>query len=166
MIGYSAADGLADPPSGVGTELVALGWVELFYGSKQADISLLYQIQEGDTPTHVALRHANDETQISPNEGLLGFVGQGFQLDLLQPESLGVRKPALVGTLRGQTFNFLQAFLQLGLQLGRHRVKTLHPLQRRTCDCLPGGVIAPHTVVKPTSDVGFLIGIPCCSELN
>jgi hypothetical protein len=46
LVGHRPGDRLADPPGGVGRELVALGVVELLDRADQAEVALLDQVEE------------------------------------------------------------------------------------------------------------------------
>jgi len=48
-IGDTTADRLADPPSGVRRELEALAPVKLFDGVDESEVSLLHEIEKGQT---------------------------------------------------------------------------------------------------------------------
>src|SRR4051812_10970239 len=45
LVGDGAGDRLADPPRGVGTELVALAVLELLHGADQSDVAFLDQVE-------------------------------------------------------------------------------------------------------------------------
>ncbi len=68
LIGNGPADGLADPPRGVGRELVAHGVVKLFHRLQQPNIALLDQIQEGHAPPHIPLGDADHEAEVGLGE--------------------------------------------------------------------------------------------------
>ena len=112
LIRNGAGDGLADPPGGVGGELVALGVVELVHGLHQTQVALLDQIQEEHTAAHVALGDGDNQTEVSFHQRLLGLdvalghalgqlmlpIGgeQGHAADLLEVEADGVIHQALL----------------------------------------------------------------------
>ena len=80
LVGDGAGDGLANPPGGVGGELVALGVVELLHGLDQAQVALLDQVQEQHTAAHIALGDGHHQAEVGLSQLLLGlFTG----LDLL-----------------------------------------------------------------------------------
>ena len=64
LVGHGAGDGLADPPGGVGGELVALGVVELLDGADQAEVAFLDQVEEGHAAAGVALGDADHQPQV------------------------------------------------------------------------------------------------------
>ena len=68
LVGDGAGDRLANPPGGVGAELVALGVVELLDRADQADIALLDQVQQRHAAPDILLGHADHEAQISLGE--------------------------------------------------------------------------------------------------
>src|SRR6266567_9581455 len=57
-------DGLADPPSRVGRELVALAVVELLDRPDQAERALLNQIEEAEAAAEIRLRDRDDEAEV------------------------------------------------------------------------------------------------------
>src|SRR6266567_3003803 len=57
-------DGLADPPSRVGRELVALAVVELLDRPDQAERALLNQIEEAEAAAEIRLRDRDDEAKV------------------------------------------------------------------------------------------------------
>src|SRR5438477_385140 len=59
-----ALEGLADPPGGIGRELVPLGPVELLDGPDQPETPLLDEVQEVHTGTLVALGPVDDEAEV------------------------------------------------------------------------------------------------------
>ena len=67
-----AADGLANPPGGVGAEVAATLPVELLGGAHQAEIAFLDEVDEGDTGVGVAARDGDDETEVGFDETLAG----------------------------------------------------------------------------------------------
>src|SRR4029450_4495893 len=56
-------DGLADPPGGVGRELVAAAVLELVDGLHQTDVAFLDQVEELQAPVGVLLGDRDDEPQ-------------------------------------------------------------------------------------------------------
>jgi hypothetical protein len=64
LVGDRACDGLADPPGGVGRELVALAIVELLDRADQAERALLDQVEERQAAAEVALRDRDDEAEV------------------------------------------------------------------------------------------------------
>ena len=55
LVGDGPGDGLADPPGGIGGELVALGVVELLHRLDEAQVALLNQIQKEHAAAHIPL---------------------------------------------------------------------------------------------------------------
>ena len=74
LIGDGAGDGLTNPPSSVGGELKTLGVVELFNSLDQTQITLLNQIEELHTTTHVTLGDGDHQTQVGLGQTLLSRV--------------------------------------------------------------------------------------------
>ena len=72
LIGDGAGDGLADPPGGIGGELVAAGVLELVHRPHQARIALLDQIQEAQAAIAISLGDGDDQPQIAGREVALG----------------------------------------------------------------------------------------------
>ena len=70
VLGNGAADGLTNPPGGIGTETEAPFVVKFLRGSHKANISFLDQIQERETLVRVAFSDAHDEAQVSFDEFL------------------------------------------------------------------------------------------------
>ena len=64
LVGDGPGDRLADPPGGVGRELVALAVVELLDGADEAEVALLDEVEERQAATDVALGDRDDETQV------------------------------------------------------------------------------------------------------
>ena len=59
-----AADGLFDPPGGVGAEAKTLGRVELLDGLEQAHVAFLDQVHHANPPAAVAFGDADDEAKV------------------------------------------------------------------------------------------------------
>ena len=72
LVGHGAGDGLADPPGGVGGELVALGVVELLDGADEAEVAFLDEVEEGHAAAGVALGDAHHEAQVRLEQVVLG----------------------------------------------------------------------------------------------
>ena len=64
LIGDGAGDGLANPPGGVGGELVAAAIFELVDGLHQADVAFLNQVQELQAAVGVFLGDGNHQAQV------------------------------------------------------------------------------------------------------
>ena len=72
LIGDGAGDGLANPPGGVGGELVAAAVLELVDRLHQADVALLDQVQELQAAVRVLLGDGDDEAQVGLDQLGLG----------------------------------------------------------------------------------------------
>ena len=72
LVGDGPGDGLADPPGGVGGELVALGVVELLHRLDQAQVALLDQVQEQHPAAHIPLGDGDHQAQVGLGQALLG----------------------------------------------------------------------------------------------
>ena len=72
LVGDRARHRLADPPRGVGRELVAAAVVELLHRPDQSQRALLDQVQEGEAAAHVALGDRHHEAQVGLDHLLLG----------------------------------------------------------------------------------------------
>ena len=80
LVGNAAGDGLADPPGGVGRELVTATVLELVHGLHQADVTLLDQVQELQAAVGVLLGDRNDQAQVGFDHLLLGLAGLALAL--------------------------------------------------------------------------------------
>ena len=110
LVGDGPGDGLADPPGGVGGELVALGVVELLHGLDEAQVALLDEVQEEHAPTHIALGDGDHQTEVGLRQLLLGALA--LLIDLAE---LGL---LLGGDVRGLAVPApLLQLVQLGLGL-------------------------------------------------
>ena len=87
LVGNGAGDGLADPPSSVCRELIALGVVELLHSLDEAQVALLNEVQEQHTAAHIALGEGDDQTEVGLGQVLLGPLAG---LDLLLQRTLGL----------------------------------------------------------------------------
>ena len=82
LVGDGAGDRLADPPRGVGRELVAAGRLELVDRPHQAGVALLDQVEEAQAAVAVALGDGDDQPQVAGREPPLGrFVLGGQAVD-------------------------------------------------------------------------------------
>src|SRR5450756_2679357 len=82
LVGDRARDGLADPPRGVGGELVAFLVVELLDRPDQADVPLLDQGQEAHPAADVLLGDRHDEPEVGHCQLLAGVAPDLDQLAL------------------------------------------------------------------------------------
>ena len=64
LVRHRAGDCLANPPRGVGRELVALRVIELFDSANKAQVTFLDQVQELHTATGVALGKRDNESKV------------------------------------------------------------------------------------------------------
>jgi hypothetical protein len=80
-------NGLADPPGGIGAELVPLAIVELLHRPDQADVALLDQVEEVHVLRVVVLGDGDHQAQVGLYHAVLRPLVTGFdalsQLDLL-----------------------------------------------------------------------------------
>ena len=80
LIGDGAGDGLANPPGGVGGELVSAAPVELVDALHEADIALLNQIEELQAVISVFLGDGDNQAKVRLRQLLLRL--SGFRLSL------------------------------------------------------------------------------------
>ena len=78
LIGDGARDRLSNPPRRVGAELIALVVVELLDRFDEAEIALLYEIEEQHAPADIALGNTHDEAQVRLCQFLLRFFVSRF----------------------------------------------------------------------------------------
>ena len=95
-------DGLADPPGGIGTELIALPVIKFFHCLDQSQIPLLDQIQELHAAAHIPFGDADHQTEVGLCQTLLGVLVAQLhafcQLDLLLSRSAAAPCRSLSGT--------------------------------------------------------------------
>ena len=72
LFGDTPADRLANPPGGVGAELVALPVVKLLHRPQQAQVALLNQVRQGQAPPDVFLGDADHQAQVGLGQLDLG----------------------------------------------------------------------------------------------
>ncbi len=81
LVGDGAADGLANPPGGIGGEAEAAGVFELVHRPHQPRVALLDQVQEAQPAVAVAFGDGDDEAEVSGDEvaagGLVGLAQRG-----------------------------------------------------------------------------------------
>ena len=85
LVGDRAGHRLADPPGGVGRELVAAAVVELLHRADQPQRALLDQVEEREAAAHVALGDRHHQAQVGLDHVLLG--GHVAALDALAPSA-------------------------------------------------------------------------------
>jgi hypothetical protein len=78
LVGDGAGDGLADPPGGVGGELVAAAVFELVHRLHQADVAFLDQVEELQAAVGVLLGDGDHQAQVGLGHLALGAAGLGF----------------------------------------------------------------------------------------
>ncbi len=83
LIGDGAGDGLANPPGGVGGELVAAAVFEFVDGLHQADVALLNQVEELEAAVGVLFGDGDDQAQVGFDQLALGLLGVHVALDHL-----------------------------------------------------------------------------------
>jgi len=98
LLGEGAAEGLRDPPDGVGGELVAARGVEEVDGAQEADGALLHEVVEGEAAVPVAPGKDDDEAPVGGDEGGAGHVAGAEGLLVERPGGqLGEHARAGVG---------------------------------------------------------------------
>ncbi len=117
LVGHGAGDRLADPPRGVGGELVTLGVVELLDRADQAQVALLDQVQEEHAAAGVALGQRDHQAEVGLQQVVLGaaaVLGDPLELGAdVDGKPLAVVRELLLGEEAG-----LDALGQLDLLLG------------------------------------------------
>ena len=73
LVRNRAGDGLANPPSGIGRELVATAVFELVHRLHQADVAFLDQVEELQAAVGVLLGNRDDQTQVGLDHLFLGI---------------------------------------------------------------------------------------------
>ena len=68
LIGDGPGDGLANPPRGIGRELVAATVLELFGGAHQADVAFLNQVEQVKSAIDVLFRYGDDQAEVGFDE--------------------------------------------------------------------------------------------------
>src|ERR1700733_1191376 len=106
LIGNGTRNRLANPPGGVGRELVTTTVFELIDRLHQPDVAFLDQIEELQATVGVLLGNRNDESQVSLDQLALGLLGVHIALDHLALGALELGD--------GNTGLLLQ-FLEIGL---------------------------------------------------
>ena len=116
LVGDRAGDRLADPPGGVGRELVAAAVFELVDRLHQADVAFLDQVEELQAAVGVFLGDGDDEAQVGLHHLLLGLARLALALlhhvhDLAEFADLDA---GLRGEVVHQRADLLDAVLLLG----------------------------------------------------
>src|SRR6218665_1478071 len=93
LVGDRARNGLADPPGGVGRKFVAAAVFEFVHGLHQADVALLYQVQELQATVGVLLGNRDHQAQVGFDHFLFGIArgGLAFIHALVDDLELGQR---------------------------------------------------------------------------
>ena len=74
LVSEGAADGLPDPPRGVGRELIALVVVELLDRADQPHVAFLDEVKETQAAADVLLGDRDDQAQVGLSQTLLRLV--------------------------------------------------------------------------------------------
>src|SRR5713226_6860909 len=88
LIGDCAGNSLANPPRGIGRELIAAAVFELVDRLHQADVTFLNQVEELQAAIRVLLRNRDDQTQVRFDQFALGVLGVHVALDDLALRAL------------------------------------------------------------------------------
>src|SRR5581483_4203924 len=130
LVRNGASNGLADPPRGVGRELVPATVFKFVHGLHEADVALLDQVQELQATVGVLLGDGYHQAQVGLDELALSLLGIHIALDhfALRPLQIGEAGAGLL-------FNALQVaadladlsaeLLLLLLVIGAQRVQLL-----------------------------------------
>ena len=78
ILEYVAADGLTDPPGGIGAETKSARRVKFAYGAQQSKVAFLNQIHQGNAAVSVMFGHTHNQTQVVLHQCLSGFDGVSF----------------------------------------------------------------------------------------
>ena len=73
LIGYGSCDSLTNPPCGICREFVALLVVELLNSLDKTQVSLLNQVKEKHSSSHISLCYADNKTQVCLCKTLFGI---------------------------------------------------------------------------------------------
>ena len=120
LIGDGTGDRLADPPGGIGTELVATAIFELIHRLHQADIAFLDQIQELQAAIGVFFGDGDNKAQIGLDHFLLrlGHVAFAARHGRINPLEFRHRQAGFIGSFadaRADLFNLSAVFRDKGL---------------------------------------------------
>ena len=96
LVGDRTRDRLADPPGGIGRELVAAAIFELVHRLHQADVAFLDQVEELQAAVGVFLGNRNHQAQVGLGHfalgaARLGFAGRHLLVDVLAGPSAACR---------------------------------------------------------------------------
>ena len=80
LVGDGARDRLADPPRGVGAELVAALVLELVHRLHEADVPLLNEVEELQAAVRVLLGDADHKAKVGLHEFGFGPIGHALAL--------------------------------------------------------------------------------------
>ena len=72
LVGDGPADGLANPPGGIGGEAEAAGVFELVHRPHQTRVSLLDQIEEAQAAVAIALGDGDDQAEVAGDQVAAG----------------------------------------------------------------------------------------------
>ena len=92
LIGNRPADGLANPPRGIGGKLVAAPVLELVHRLHQADVAFLNQVEELQPAIAVFLGDRNHQPQVGFDEFALGLLRIHVALDHSALRALQIRE--------------------------------------------------------------------------
>ena len=92
LIGDAAGDGLANPPGGVGAELVAALVLKLFHRAHEAHVAFLDEIQEGQAAIGVFFGDGDDQAQVGLDHLSLRPRGACHMLERVGDERAVIRR--------------------------------------------------------------------------
>ena len=141
LIGDGAGDGLTNPPSGVGRELVAAAVLKLLDGLHKTHVSLLDQVEERESAVGVLLGDRDDEAEVGLDHLCLGAKGQSemlLEIAVAVVELVDAHPVLAMGlmNLRGKVLDvadvlgLLTLLCRVLLVLGLQRVKRLEVVVR------------------------------------
>jgi len=128
LISDGTGDGLADPPGGIGRELVALGVVELFYRLDQPQIPLLDQIQKEHPTAYIALSDGDHQTEVGLCQPLFAVLAVAH-LPLQRLDVLWGQVAHRFQVKFFPFFFFVQVVLRLLLHIGIRILQALPSVQ-------------------------------------
>ena len=154
LVGDGPGDGLADPPGGIGGELIALGVVELLHRFDQAQIALLDQVQKLHPAAHIPLGDGHHQTQVGLGQALLGplallnspvELSPDFIWDLLA-SGLQLLQLGLGGVARVHSLGQLDLLLR-GQQVDLADLLQIHPYRVIGAEGVHHGVGVHHLLL-------------------